>query len=104
MLRTTDVECLCPGQRLICLIGNPPCQMAILVQAIFVQTVRCACAFAEGDFVVSILRPRQTDSHLLQGVECDGDPSDGWVKVLRGRCPPSEQWPLAKKSPTKTDP
>ena len=28
-------------------------------------------------------------------------PSDGWVKVLRGRCDP--QWLLAKKSPTKTD-
>ena len=26
-------------------------------------------------------------------------PSDGWVKVLRGRRPPSEQWPPAKKSP-----
>ena len=47
-------------------------------------------------FVVFILRPRQTDSHGL--------PSDGWVKVLRGRRPPSVQWPPAKNGPTKTDP
>ena len=31
-------------------------------------------------------------------------PSDGWVKVLRGRRPLSEQWPLAKKIPTKMEP
>ena len=55
-------------------------------------------------FVLSFLRPCQTDHHGPSGVECDGDPSDGWVKVLRGRRPPSEQWPLAKKIPTKTEP
>ena len=31
-------------------------------------------------------------------------PSDGWVKVLRGRRPPSVQWPLAQKNPPKAEP
>ena len=30
-------------------------------------------------------------------------PSDGWVKVLRGRRPPSVQWPPAQRSPSKVE-
>ena len=30
-------------------------------------------------------------------------PADGWVKVLRGRRPPSEQWPMASKNAMKVE-
>ena len=30
-------------------------------------------------------------------------PADGWVKVLRGRRPSSEQWPMATKNSTKVE-
>ena len=45
--------------------------VAILAQAIHAQTPHCLRVIW---FVVSVLRPCQTDFHGPQGVECDGDP------------------------------
>ena len=28
---------------------------------------------------------------------CFLSPADGWIKIIRGRCPPSEQWPRLQK-------
>ena len=68
----------------------------ILAQAIFVQTVRCSCTFAEGDFLSCDHFASQLDHSGSQRVVSHGAPSR-WVKVLRRR-PLSEQWPMAKKT------
>ena len=67
---------------------------AILAQAIFVQTVRCACAFAEGDSLCLFCAPVRRIITVRKGWSVMEIPSDGWVKVLRGRRPPSEEWLL----------
>ena len=54
------------------------------LQAIFVQTVRCACAFAEGDLV---LCPFCALLMVRKGWSVMEIPSDGWVKVCERRPP-----------------
>ena len=79
--------------------------VAILAQAICVQTppllARLVRSFLEGDFVCwQYFAPvsRVIIHHGHKGWSVMEFPSDGWMKVLRGRHPPLVQWPPAQKS------